>query len=312
MNQGKDPYSQGSNSPKMALMVIFLVIILVLAIFLIVKFKPVGKEYSTIRDETRNTPKEHIETIETSIVKIFNLANELLLYDELYDELIYNDNPEMDRIAEFVSNFKDYASLYSEDKDRNYNSDWFNDNYDSTIVSFERQQKFLERSIVSLLKAIENKKKIFISIPVIFPIAKEDAQIISGFGMREHPILDEPRMHTGIDIKAPIGTAIVATASGKVINTEEQIGFGYGRPCVIEHKFGYQTLYGHMVRLEVYKNKIVQKGEIIGRVGDTGLSQGPHLHYEVRKNGRPLNPSYFIFEGLSKEEYKKVSELGTQ
>jgi murein DD-endopeptidase MepM/ murein hydrolase activator NlpD len=149
------------------------------------------------------------------------------------------------------------------------------------------------------------------TIPVAFPIEKKDAQIISGFGMRDHPILNEPRMHTGIDIKAPVGTAIVATASGKVINTEEQMGYGYGRPCVIEHKYGYQTLYGHMVRLEVYKNKIVQKGDVIGRVGDTGLSQGPHLHYEVRKNGQPLNPSYFIFEGLTEKEYKEVIRLGT-
>lgn len=296
----------------MGLMTVILAIIIVLAIIMILKFKPAAKEYSTTKDEIRNTPKEHIEAIETSIVKIYNLANEIRLYDELYDELIYNDSPEKDRIAEFVRNFTDYASLYSEDKNRNTKSDWFTNEYDSTIISYERQQKFLEKSTADLLEAIDKKKKIFLSIPVIYPIAKEDAQIISGFGLRDHPILNEPRMHTGIDIKAPVGTAIVATANGRVINTEEQIGYGYGRPCVIEHKFGYQTLYGHMVRLEVYKNKIVQKGDVIGRVGDTGLSQGPHLHYEVRKNGRPMNPSYFIFEGLALKEYRKVIELGTQ
>lgn len=81
---------------------------------------------------------------------------------------------------------------------------------------------------------------------------------------------------------------------------------------MIEHKFGYRTLYGHMVRLEVYKNKYVQKGEIIGSVGDTGFCQGPHLHYEVRKNGKPLNPSWFIFERLTEKEYKEVITLGTQ
>ena len=170
----------------------------------------------------------------------------------------------------------------------------------------------MENSVANLIESIDNRKKIFTSIPVSYPIAKKDAQIVSGFGMRDHPVLDEPRMHTGIDIKAPVGTEVVATASGKVIIPEEQIGYGYGRPCLIEHKFGYQTLYGHLVRLQVYKNQFVQKGDVIGRVGDTGLSTGPHLHYEVRKNGKPLNPSYFIFEGLTEKEYKEVITLGTQ
>jgi len=309
---GQDSYPRGSSTKSLIILSVILIIILGIVITLIFLFKPAARESNTVKGEVRNTSKEHIEAIETSILKIYNLTNEVLLLDELYDETVYNDSPDKDRIAEFVSNYKNYASLYSSDKNKNSNSDWFTNKYDSTIISFERQQKFLEKSIISLLKAIDSKKKIFISIPVIYPIAKEYAQIISGFGMREHPILDEPRMHTGIDIKAPIGTAIIATASGRVINTEEQIGFGYGRPCVIEHKFGYQTLYGHMVRLEVYKNKMVQKGDIIGRVGDTGLSQGPHLHYEVRKNGRPLNPSYFIFEGLTNKEYKDVITIGTQ
>jgi murein DD-endopeptidase MepM/ murein hydrolase activator NlpD len=292
-------------------MIVILIVILGVAITLIYLFKPKTREFSTAEGEIKNTPKEHIEKIEGSIVKIFNLTNEARLFDELFDELVYTESPKADRISEFVSNYKDFAALYAEDKNGFVASDWVSKDYDSTIINLDRQQKYLENSIVNLLKSIANKKKIFMTIPVTFPIAKKDAKIISGFGMREHPILNEPRMHTGIDIKAPVGTEIVATASGKVINTEEQIGYGYGRPCVIEHKYGYQTLYGHMVRLEVYKNKIVQKGDVIGYVGDTGLSQGPHLHYEVRKNGKPLNPSFFIFEGLTEKEYKEVVALGT-
>ena len=311
MNPSQVSSSRENSSNNLLVLTVILIIILGIAFALIFIFKPETKDFNTIKSEVKNTPKEHIEAIETSILKIYNLTEEVRLFDELYDELVYSDSPEADRIGEFVSNYKNYAAIYSEDKNNFNTSDLLTKDYDSTIISFERQQKYLEYSIARLLKSIDNRRKIFISIPVAYPIAKKDAKIISGFGMRDHPILNEPRMHTGIDIKAPVGTAVVATATGKVINIEEQIGYGYGRPCVIEHKYGYRTLYGHLVRLEVYKNKIVQKGDVIGRVGDTGLSQGPHLHYEVRKNGKPLNPSYFIFEGLTEAEYKKVVALGT-
>jgi len=312
MNPTQGSFPKENNSVNLVILTVILIIILGIVFTLIFIFKPETKNISTTKGEIKNTPKEHIEAIEASILKVYNLTNEIRLFDELYDELVYTDSPEADRIGEFVRNYKNYSALYSEDINKYSTSDWFTKNYDSSIISFDRQQKYLEKGIVSLLKAIDNRKKIFMSIPVSYPIAKKDAQIISGFGIRDHPILNEPRMHTGIDIKAPVGTAVVATANGKVINTEEQIGYGYGRPCVIEHKFGYRTIYGHLVRLEVYKNKIVQKGDVIGRVGDTGLSQGPHLHYEVRKNGKPLNPSYFIFEGLTEKEYKEVIALGTQ
>jgi murein DD-endopeptidase MepM/ murein hydrolase activator NlpD len=308
MNPGPDSNSSGN---LVILTVILLVIIGIVSV-LITIFKPKTKDLITIKNEITKSPKEHIEAIETSIVKIYNLTNEALLLDELFDELVYTESPRTDRIEDFVSNYRNYAALYSDDKSNFNRSDWTESKYDSSILSYTRQQEYLGSSIVSLLKSIDKREKILLSIPIAYPVAKNDAQIISGFGMREHPILNEPRMHTGIDIKAPVGTPVVATANGKVIVTREQIGVGYGQPCVIEHKFGYQTLYGHLVRLEVFKNKVVQKGDIIGRVGDTGLSQGPHLHYEVRKNGKPLNPSYFIFEGLTEKEYKEVIKLGSQ
>jgi murein DD-endopeptidase MepM/ murein hydrolase activator NlpD len=309
---GQSSYPQENKSGILIIMAVILVIITGLAFTLISLFKPESGSFNDSAGGRNNTPEKHIENIEGSILKIFNLTNEALLFDDLFDELVYTESPQSERIAEFLNHYKNYSSLYSKDKIIIGTSDWLINDYDSTSISHERQRKFLEKSISDLLKSIDIRKKIMMAIPVSFPIEKENALIISGFGMRDHPILDEPRLHTGIDIKAPVGTAILATANGKVINTTEQIGYGYGRPCVIEHKYGYQTLYGHMVRLEVYKDKIVQKGDVIGRVGDTGLSQGPHLHYEVRKNGKPLNPSFFIFEGLKEKEYQEIVDRGTQ
>lgn len=311
MNPDQESFSGANNSRNLVILTVILVVILVIVFTLLVLFKPDNKEFSTVKGEISDTPKEHIERIEAPILKIYNLTEEVRMFDELFDELIYTESPRPDRIGDFVSNYKNFAASYAEDKNNLLPSDWYSMDYDSSIINFDRQQKYLEKSIVSLLNSIDKKRKFLMTVPVAFPIAKEDAQIISGFGMRDHPILNEPRLHTGIDIKASVGTAVLATASGKIIMTDEQIGSGYGQPCLIEHKFGYSTLYGHMVRLEVHKGKLVRKGDVIGRVGDTGLSQGPHLHYEVRKNGKPLNPSYFIFEGLTEKEYKEVVALGT-
>jgi murein DD-endopeptidase MepM/ murein hydrolase activator NlpD len=311
MNPPQDSFPRENNSRNLFFLFVILILISGIGFAIIFFFKPKTKNFITTEGEIKNTPEKHIEAIEPSLLKIYNLTNEMHLLDELFDELIYSESPEPDRISEFVSNYRNYEALYNKARNEFRSSDWFSKDYDSTILSLDRQNKFLDNSIVNLMKSIDIKKKFFLSIPVSYPISKKDAQIVSGFGMRKHPILNEPRMHTGIDIKAPVGTVVVATASGKVIMTEEQVGYGYGRPCLIEHKFGYQTLYGHLVRLEVYKNKMVQKGDIIGRVGDTGLSAGPHLHYEVRKNGRQLNPSWFMFEGLTEKEYKEIVSLGT-
>jgi len=309
MNPYQDP-GQHDNSSKTAMIMMVLLLILVAFVFvLIFYFKPKTKDFDTKTGEIKNTPREHIEAIDPQIRKISNLSAEIELFDELFDELVYAETPDVNRIGDFVSSYHDFASLYSADGNR-LNSVLTDEDEDTTIISFGRQNKQLKNSISALLASIEKKKKVFMTIPVTFPMEKKVARIVSGFGPREHPILKELRMHSGIDIAAPVGTAVVATASGKVVLTEEKPG--YGRNCIVEHRFGYQTLYGHLVRLVVGKEQWLQKGDVVGYVGNTGLSEAPHLHYEIRKNGKPLNPSYFIFEGLKKEEYKEIISLGSK
>ena len=127
----------------------------------------------------------------------------------------------------------------------------------------------------------------------------------SGYGYRIHPIYKVRKMHWGTDFSAPAGAPIYATGDGTV-TTYKRSRSGYGHHIVIDHGFGYETLYGHMSKIEVNKGQRVKRGEIIWYIGSTGSSTAPHLHYEVIKDGRKINPINFFFNDLSPEEYEEM------
>ncbi|MDR2972696.1 MAG: M23 family metallopeptidase [Bacteroidales bacterium] len=160
-------------------------------------------------------------------------------------------------------------------------------------------------SLDSLLLLAENKNDMLAAIPAIRPI-KNMYNVTSGFGLRIHPILKTYRKHTGVDITAPRGTPIYATADGTV--SRQQAAMGYGTNVIIDHGFSYQTLYGHLSKKIVKPGQKVKRGELIGYVGNTGLSMGPHLHYEVWKNGIPVNPVQFFTSDITPEEYNAILE----
>ena len=131
-----------------------------------------------------------------------------------------------------------------------------------------------------------------ISVPSIMPL--QDARLTSGFGMRTHPVLGGRRSHKGIDLAAPTGTPIYATADG-IVERAERFS-SYGLFIEIEHGAELETRYAHMSRLAVSAGQRVKKGDLIGYVGSTGRSTGPHLHYEVRISGVAVNPIPFMVE----------------
>lgn len=124
-------------------------------------------------------------------------------------------------------------------------------------------------------------------MPMAMPVAAR--ALTSGFGLRQHPILGIPRMHSGLDLAAPYGSPIVATSDG-VVGAATWSG-GYGLLVALEHGGGVETRYGHLSRLNVVPGQPIRKGDVIGYVGSTGRSTGPHLHYEIRVGGRPVDPS---------------------
>jgi murein DD-endopeptidase MepM/ murein hydrolase activator NlpD len=130
--------------------------------------------------------------------------------------------------------------------------------------------------------------------PSINPLAG-DFEISSAFGMRHHPIQKKEKMHKGVDFKAPEGTPVVATADGVVVKTKfTEAGFGYGKHIVIQHDDHYQTLYAQLSEMDVKEGDVVKKGQVIGKVGSSGQSTAPHLHYEVLKDGTPQNPENYL------------------
>jgi murein DD-endopeptidase MepM/ murein hydrolase activator NlpD len=156
------------------------------------------------------------------------------------------------------------------------------------------------------------KEKMLASIPAIQPVSnKELKRMASGYGMRMHPIYKRRKMHTGMDFSAESGTEIYATGDGKIVEVTRS-NRGYGNHVVIDHGYGYQTLYAHMSKFNVRRGEEIKRGQIIGYVGSTGTSVAPHLHYEVLKNRDKVNPINYYFNDLSPEEYEKMIEFASQ
>jgi murein DD-endopeptidase MepM/ murein hydrolase activator NlpD len=172
-----------------------------------------------------------------------------------------------------------------------------------------RRMYIQSKSYDELAKIIKTKEEMLASIPAIQPVANKDLRrIASGFGMRIDPIYKVPRMHEGIDFTAPVGTPIYATGNG-VVTTIEYGDRGYGNYVVIKHGYGYQTLYGHMSRIKAKPGQKVMRGDIIGYIGNTGKSTGPHCHYEVIRNNKKIDPINFFYNDLSPKEFQQLLEI---
>ncbi len=175
-----------------------------------------------------------------------------------------------------------------------------------------KQLYIQSKSFDEVIDLAKNKADMLASIPAIQPIANKDlSRMASGYGPRLHPIYKTRRLHTGMDFTAPQGTPIYATGDGKVAKVRRSRR-GYGNHVIIDHSYGYQTLYAHMTKYIVYRGQKVKRGEIIGYVGSSGTSVAPHLHYEVMKNKRKINPVNYYYNDLSPEEYEKMLEISSQ
>ncbi len=184
-------------------------------------------------------------------------------------------------------------------------------NTKSKIDQLKKSLYIQTKSYDEISKLIKNKTSMMACMPAIQPVANKGlARLTSGFGLRIHPIYKVGQFHPGIDFAAPQGTPIYATADG-VIEKAMYEG-GYGNYVVINHGYGYKTLYGHMSEIKSQVGQKVKRGELIGLIGSTGFSTAPHVHYEVIYNGEQVNPVYYFFKDLSADEYEKILEIASK
>ena len=179
----------------------------------------------------------------------------------------------------------------------------------SQIDKLEKRLHAQSLSFKELLDLAKEKEKILACIPAIQPVRNSDLKRrIGGFGWRIDPIYKTRRRHTGIDFTANKGTEIYATGDGEVVSIEQK-KWGYGLSIIIDHGYGYQTRYAHLSKFKVKIGQKIKRGELIGLIGSTGKSTGPHLHYEVAVNGVKVNPIGYFHSDLTPEQYERMLEM---
>ena len=168
------------------------------------------------------------------------------------------------------------------------------------------------KSLDEIAILAEEKEKLLKAIPTIQPVKNEDlTRMASGYGYRSDPFTKARKFHKGMDFTAPRGTPIYATGNG-VVKRADSRSSGYGRHVRIDHGFGYVSLYAHLYKYAVKKGQKVKRGDLIGFVGSTGRSQAPHLHYEIFKDKKNLNPINFYYGDLSPEEFAELLKVAGQ
>lgn len=167
------------------------------------------------------------------------------------------------------------------------------------------------KSFDEIIDLTKRKEEMLRCIPAIQPLSNKDLRrTASGYGWRTDPIYKTRRFHEGLDFSAPIGTEVYATGDG-VVTIAQSSTIGYGRHIKIDHGFGYVTVYAHMDKFNAKQGQKVKRGDVIGFVGNSGKSTGPHLHYEVRIKGRAVDPTHYFFQDLTNEQYEEMIQISS-
>ncbi|MBL7982835.1 MAG: M23 family metallopeptidase [Flavobacteriales bacterium] len=273
-----------------------------LGIFLVYQFVDSPKE-AVLRRENKQLLLQY-ELLNKRLSELDRVMNDVRRRDDNIYRVIFEADPVPESMrragAGGINRYKDLDGFAS--------SDLVIDTR-KRLDRMSRQLVVQSRSLDEVAALVLRKQEMLASIPAIQPIPNEDlTQTAGGYGMRIHPIHKIPKFHAGMDFTAKQGTPIYATGDGRVTYADYGTN-GYGRHVVIDHGFGYNTLYAHLSELKVRNGQKVKRGDVIGLVGNTGLSAGPHLHYEVHKNGQPVDPANYYFNDLTPEEYARMLEL---
>jgi len=280
-------------------------IVAVVLVLLHNKFFPTAKETAL---------EQQIDQME---LQYGQLVGEMDSYSKIMDNYRQRENNvyrmvfEMEPIDEYVWE----AGVGGSDKYekfKNFRSKDIMTEATAKVDKLGRQLAMQSQSLDEIRDMAADKEEMLNSIPSIRPIGKLSRRIklYSGYGMRIHPIHKIKKMHYGIDFTAPKGTPIYATGNGRIHKVTKSRS-GYGNRVMIDHGYGYKTLYAHMQDINVKRGQKVKKGDVIGTVGNTGSSTAPHLHYEVMNKKKKINPIHFCLDGLTPEEYNEMLEMAS-
>ncbi|WP_334056598.1 M23 family metallopeptidase [Polaribacter sp. P097] len=183
-------------------------------------------------------------------------------------------------------------------------------NLTKEVDILSKQMVVQSKSLDEIVSLAKEKEEMLASIPAILPVKKGDFYVASGYKMRMHPILKINKFHKGMDFTAPKGTPVYASGNGKIYRAQRSSTFG--KVIYIDHGYGYKTIYAHLSKMVVKRGETIKRGDLIGYVGNTGLSVAPHLHYEVHKNDVALNPINFYYGDLTLEEFANLQQTSEE
>lgn len=265
------------------------------------------------------TPKDKLQAREIDNLKIQYaiLDRKMDLISDVADNLedrdnnlyrtYFNANPISDENRKIGTAGKNrYKEL------EGYNNSNLVINISKRVDTLSKELVIQSKSLDQILALAKAKEKLLRAIPAIQPVRNENLKrMASGFGYRSDPFTKIRKMHAGMDFTAQYGTPIYATGDG-VVDRADDAASGFGNHVVIRHGFGYETLYAHMSRYNCRAGQVVKRGDVIGYVGSTGRSEGPHCHYEVHKDGVVVNPLNFYYGNISAAEYVAISKIANQ
>lgn len=277
------------------------IILGVLFLFLFLTFFPSPREKQLLRE--KESMQSQLEILNQQVDQMQIVMTDLQQRDDNLYRVLFGAEPIPLSIRQGTQHKIDYYDSIAKMTDNQLAAE-LTQKVDMLAKELYTQAK----SYDEVLEMAKNQEIRMENIPAIQPVMNKDLKrVASGYGMRIDPVYHVRKFHQGMDFSAPIGTEIYATGNAKVkFSGWKQ---GYGNTVILDHGFGYETLYAHLYKSLVRKGQKVRRSDIIALVGNTGKSTGPHLHYEVRLNGKPVDPRNYYFYDLSPEEYDQMLQL---
>ncbi len=284
-----------------------LLVVLAAGLFMVLGFVVLTPLFETPKEKEMKRELEFVKLNEELHAKKIDQLSSILEEIQERDNNIYrlyfevNPIPKEQRKAGF-GGVNRYKALEGFD-----NSEMVKDVTEKMDI-LSKQLYIQSKSLDEIVELAEDKEMLLAAIPAIQPVENEHlTRMASGYGWRSDPFTKARKMHYGMDFTAPRGTPVYASGDG-VVTRVDQGAAGYGKHIRIDHGYGYVSLYAHLSNYNVRRRQKVKRGDIIGFVGNTGRSQAPHLHYEIHKNGRKINPINFYYGNLSPEEFAAMQK----